>query len=122
MRRSCLSSFSGGAKRFCRRKNQLVINSGAGPVKAENLNEVSNSPRTLRVSEGVFFIFFALVLVISNLFPLSRGDYASLFPSGHVASVAATVVGRDHYDAGALAGALVGATAFAVASRVHRMR
>jgi membrane-associated phospholipid phosphatase len=82
-----------------------------------------------------------------NLWLLRRnGDQASLFPSGHVASVtatalavraalprvgwvfiiaatsvaAATVIGRYHYAADAAAGALVGIAAFIISSRIHK--
>jgi len=82
-----------------------------------------------------------------NLWLLHRnGDQASLFPSGHVASVtatalavraalprvgwiflvaaasvaAATVVGRYHYAADAVAGMLVGIIAFVIAKRWQR--
>lgn len=82
-----------------------------------------------------------------NLWLLHRnGDQASLFPSGHVASVmatalavraalprvgwiflvaaasvtAATVVGRYHYAADAVAGMLVGVSAFVIAQRIHQ--
>ncbi|PYV25080.1 MAG: hypothetical protein DMG24_09830, partial [Acidobacteria bacterium] len=82
-----------------------------------------------------------------NLWILGQyGIESSVFPSGHVAAVTAvalsvrahwpragvffaiaavsvavaTVVGRYHYAADALAGALIGIAAFLVSSRIHR--
>src|SRR5205823_3131831 len=82
-----------------------------------------------------------------NLWLLHRnGDQASLFPSGHVASVTATalvvravwphvgwifllaaasvtvatVVGRYHYAADAVAGVLVGVIAFVISNGIHQ--
>jgi membrane-associated phospholipid phosphatase len=82
-----------------------------------------------------------------NLWILGRyGIQSSVFPSGHVAAVTATalsvraswpragvvfalaaasiavstVIGRYHYSADALAGALIGVAAFLVSSRVHQ--